>query len=245
MEAAEQKTSGWQQLLGLLFSMVILGLLALGAQKLYQYLTDSQYVPMSKLAVQGELQYLKPAEVRRYLHELPNVGNFFTLEVSEIQAHLEAMPWIYRASVRKRWPDQLVVFLHEQDVVARWNEQQLLNRNGEVFEADQERIQQSLVNLYGLDKNSSDVLAAYQQASSILALDGFQVAEMHMSERHSWSLKLSTDVWLYLGREERNQRLQRFIELSHTLPLEKIKYIDLRYDTGVAVGWKEEESTTG
>ena len=48
---------------------------------------------------------------------------------------------------------------------------------------------------------------------------------------------------LNLGREDRIERIQRFIDsysfIKHKKPNnQQVNYIDLRYDTGVAVGWK-------
>lgn len=76
-----------------------------------------------------------------------------------------------------------------------------------------------------------------------------------MSERFSWQLTLSDGVLLNLGREDRIVRIQRFMDIypriksqalieNSSLKKKKksthkvIDYIDLRYDTGLAVGWK-------
>ena len=78
-----------------------------------------------------------------------------------------------------------------------------------------------------------------------------------LSERFSWQLTLDDGVTLNLGREERVERIQRFMDvypiIKAQLKAKKITekqqnqavdYIDLRYDTGLAVGWKTVESIT-
>ena len=51
---------------------------------------------------------------------------------------------------------------------------------------------------------------------------------------------INNGIKLNLGRTEFINRLQRFVDL---LPLilqqeKQVDYVDLRYDTGLAVGWK-------
>lgn len=81
------------------------------------------------------------------------------------------------------------------------------------------------------------------------------ITELVLSERFAWQLTLNDGVTLNLGREDRVKRVQRFMDIYpqiKKLALEKAKnqnknqdeenqqvdYIDLRYDTGLAVGWK-------
>ena len=66
---------------------------------------------------------------------------------------------------------------------------------------------------------------------------------MVLSERFAWQLILNDGVTLDLGRENRVERIQRFMDAYPQIKINKKKnqqvdYIDLRYDTGLAVGWK-------
>ncbi len=79
------------------------------------------------------------------------------------------------------------------------------------------------------------------------------IDELILSERFSWQLTLNDGVTLNLGREERVERIQRFMDvyslIKAQLKVEKeqnqaVDYIDLRYDTGLAVGWKTVEKIT-
>ncbi|MGB0989179.1 MAG: cell division protein FtsQ/DivIB, partial [Pseudoalteromonas spongiae] len=69
------------------------------------------------------------------------------------------------------------------------------------------------------------------------------IDELVLSERFSWQLTLNDGVTLNLGREERVQRIQRFMDVYPLIKKNKkadqqVDYVDLRYDTGLAVGWK-------
>ena len=64
-----------------------------------------------------------------------------------------------------------------------------------------------------------------------------------MTARRSWQLTLNNDIKLNLGRGDTMKRLQRFMELYPVLQQQaqtdgkRISYVDLRYDSGAAVGW--------
>ena len=76
--------------------------------------------------------------------------------------------------------------------------------------------------------------------------------EAAMTARRSWQLTLNNDIKLNLGRGDTMKRLARFVELYPVLQQQaqtdgkRISYVDLRYDSGAAVGWAPlppEEST--
>lgn len=57
-------------------------------------------------------------------------------------------------------------------------------------------------------------------------------------------MQLDKGPVLILGRGDVVARLQRFIDVYPLLDEhERIAYLDLRYDTGIAVGWKPIEGT--
>jgi cell division protein FtsQ len=76
-----------------------------------------------------------------------------------------------------------------------------------------------------------------------LAASKYTLKMAAMTARHSWQLALDNDVRLELGRDDRNGRLQRFIELYPVLQQQgqaeskRVSYVDLRYESGASVGW--------
>ena len=68
------------------------------------------------------------------------------------------------------------------------------------------------------------------------------MVKVNLTARHAWELTLEGGVQLFLGRSDEMARLQRFIDVFPEIqPRELIAYVDLRYDTGLAVGWKRNE----
>jgi cell division protein FtsQ len=120
--------------------------------------------------------------------------------------------------------------------LARWNNAALVNRQGEVFVA---RSEQALPAFTGQDGTADEVTQHYTQFSQQLAALGLQVTQLALSPRHAWQLRLSNGMVLELGREDMQQRLATFVEVyPHSLAAmqSKVKYVDLRYRNGFAVG---------
>ena len=238
----------WQFWLGFSFFIsVIVGAIA-GAVSLYYVAMDANEVPLKRLVVQGELHYLDRTEVREALAGEP-LGSFFSADVDVIRQRLEAHPWIAQASVRKEWPDILRVFVVEQQPLGHWNEQQrpnaLVTRDGKVFEVDKTEIDVLLPKLFGPEHAVKETVEQYQQVHELLELNGHTVVALTLTERFAVDVELMSGIKLHIGREGLLERVQRFIDLFPTIIRHKtqpIDYVDLRYDTGVAVAWKQKQS---
>ncbi|MCQ1057192.1 cell division protein FtsQ/DivIB [Photobacterium sp. DNB23_23_1] len=224
---------------GLAFFLFVIGFVAWLFSAAINWMTDANRLPLSQLVIQGELHYLTPGDVREGIMHLEQLGSFMTQDVDDIQHALEAMPWVARAAVRKQWPDTLKVFIGEQDPAASWNGHNLVNQDGEVFEASPDQAGQLLVGLAGPEGTSLEVLSALHEMQPRLQHAGFEIATLALNERRAWRVWLTNGVRLELGRKERMERIERFIALSPQLEQQgqAIEYIDLRYDTGAAVGW--------
>lgn len=235
----------WQFWLGFgFFLSTVIGAIA-GIVWLYYLAMDANEVPLRRLVVQGDLHYLERSTVRDVLAGEP-LGSFFSADVNAIRERLEAVPWIEQASVRKEWPDILKVFLVEQQPLGHWNEAQrpnaLVTAKGVVFEVDKSVLDQLLPKLNGPEHAVQATIEQFQQVNELLQMNGHQVVGLTLSERFAVDVELLSGIHLHLGREALLDRVQRFIELFPTIlryRTQAIDYVDLRYDTGVAVAWKE------
>lgn len=163
-------------------------------------------------------------------------GNFFTVDIERLRQSLEKLPWVRSVSIRREFPHRLAVRLEEHQALARWNNAALLNQQGEVFAAKSEQV---LPSFTGQEGTAVEVTQYYAQFSRQLAALDLQVIRLDLSPRHAWQLRLSNGMVLELGREDMQQRLARFVEVypySLATMQSKVKYVDLRYRNGFAVG---------
>lgn len=234
----------WEFWLGLLSLLLLIVGLVWAGNWIHRVLMDEQQVPLDAIVLQGELVYTSTDEVRDVL-TTGEVGSFFSADVSTLRQRVEALPWIYSASIRKEWPGRLRIYLVEQVPLAVWNQQQLVNQYGEIFAGRVEQVEDELPHLHGPSNDVDEVLRQYDRMNELLTMNGYRVTHLTMTERFSVDVTLNNGITLRLGREARLQRIQRFIDLHERLQSaddRTIDYVDLRYDTGVAVGWRENEA---
>ena len=201
------------------------------------YIGGSRW-PMRRLMVTGEFRQVSDARVRRVV--LPYVQHgFFAVDLDGLRRELGALPWVKSVEVRKRWPDRLEVTLVEYRPLARWGEQRMLSENGELFPAPK-GLGAKLPLFQGPDARATDMIAFHAQARPLFLGSGLQVSEIDLSARGSWSLKLSDGTQVEVGRNDSQQRLQRFSRLLPRLVAHEprtLERADLRYTNGFALVW--------
>lgn len=239
--------------LGLMFFIVVLFSLISISWWLSQHFIGQESAPVTSIVVSGEMPYSQRDDILNAI-ETVDLGNFFQVDVNEIQTQVMTLPWVYSVAVRKQWPNELKIYVVDQNPVAVWNGDFLINQLGHVFQADKSRITHSLPTFFGPEGSESLALENYRNLNALLDFKALSIDELVLSERFSWQLTLDDGVTLNLGREERVERIQRFMDvypkIKAQLEVKKIAekqqnqavdYIDLRYDTGLAVGWKTVE----
>ncbi len=231
-------------LFGVLFFVAVLYGLSSAAIDLKRWFFEEDRIPVEGVVLQGSRDYVTNADVLGALRDDAATSNFFTLDVNDVQQRIADLPWVYQASVRKRWPALLYVYVVEQSPRAIWGNDRLLSDRGGIFKAPLERLKRPLVRLSGPDDMADRVWDEYRRFEQILALNGFHIDSMNLTPRHAWEVQLKDGPKLSLGRGDATARLQRFLEVYPQIePRERIAYLDLRYDTGFAVGWKPIEGT--
>ena len=228
---------------GVLFFLCSVAGLVWAAVQVNAWLHDQQSAPLKQVKLYGDFAHIDAKALHQRLAQ-QYIGNFFSVNVDQVQQFLLQQPWVYQVAVRKQWPDALVVVVTEQQPVAIWNQQQLLNKEGEVFQAPLEQLKMELPMLTGPDGSQQDALAMFRHMQGLLALHKFNAVALGVTERFSWQLSLSNGVALKLGRDDTLKRLQRFIELYPVISKHKaeaITEVDLRYDTGIAVRYSSEQ----
>ena len=198
-------------------------------------------------------------------------GNFFTVDLEKVRRAFEKLPWVRKVSVRRQFaswaqsrpslrpqlPWRLEVSLEEHVALARWNETELVNTHGEVFAAATNQV---LPRFFGQPDNAAEVAQMYKVFGEQLAPLKQGIAQISLSPRRAWQLRLDNGMVLELGSEQSQQRLARFVAVyPYSLaPMQQgygdnrlsadagkdahgngqrqtVKYVDLRYRNGFAV----------
>jgi cell division protein FtsQ len=193
--------------------------------------------PLREVKVNGELQHVTREQVQ-FIVTRALKGNFFTLDLNKTRRTFEKLPWVRNVNVRRRWPDKLEVTLEEHQALARWNNTALVNTQGELFQAASD---QQLPVFSGPADSVKEVASQYQFFKQQLAATGHQPAQVSLSPRRAWQIRLDDGLVVELGREQVEQRLEKFVKvydrsLGRLGQMKKtVDYVDLRYPNGFAV----------
>ncbi|MDF2183338.1 cell division protein FtsQ/DivIB [Grimontia hollisae] len=233
---------------GLAFLVFVILAILWSLLRVLSWMGDEEQLPLSQIVVQGELKHLTPLAVKNAVLQLGALNSFMLQNVDDIHSAISSLPWVANVAVRKQWPDTLKVNVTEYQPEAVWNGSQLLDVDGQVFGADPADVKDlGLVSLHGPDGSEKEVLEAWREMRNILVPTKLDIAALALNERRSWRIVTRDGVRLELGRKFRNERLKRFVELLPDFKAtgRAIQYVDLRYDTGAAVGWKVPDADAG
>ena len=232
----------WSFWLGVTFFVaVIVAILSFGIF-LNKRLSAAESAPVTSIAIAGEMPYTTRADIENAIEQV-NLGNFFNLDVNDVQQKVAKLPWVYSVSVRKKWPDELKIYIVDQKPIAHWNGDFLINENGKAFQADVKRLLEKLPAFFGPEGSEQIALDNFRNLNKLLDFSQLAIDELVLSERFAWQLILNDGVTINLGSDNRIERIQRFMDVYPQIKLNKkdgqqVDYVDLRYDTGLAVGWK-------
>ena len=132
-EASSSRRSNGTRLAGIVFLLTVLCTVLVSGWMVLGWMEDAQRLPLSRMVVTGERHYTRNDDIRQAILALGSPGTFMTQDVNIIQSQIERLPWIKQASVRKQWPDELKIHLVEYVPIARWNDQHMVDVEGNSF----------------------------------------------------------------------------------------------------------------
>ena len=220
----------------MIVSVMILSGLVVSAPKLMNWINQ----PIARVEVHAPFKNLEQGRVERDLQKYLQ-SRFFELDLKGVRQKLLTVPWIKRVSVRRAWPDRLLVSIEERQAIARWGERQLISSEGNVFTPDNLDAFDGLPKLVGLESQSEEVLQQYLAISQLLRPMGLGISRLEQSDIGGWDFTAGHAL-VNMGRDRKMERLQRFIRLYYARLESKwssVARVDLRYLNGVSVAWNE------
>lgn len=172
-------------------------------------------------------------------------GNFFTVDLDAVRSAFEAVPWVRKASVRREWPNQLIVALEEHVPLGTWGDDgRLLSTNGDVFTANLAEAEEDgeLAEFAGPAGSEKEVVARFGELHDWFAPANLTPEALRLSSRYAWSVKLSNGMAVELGREQSKamlrERVDRLVSIYPQLVArlqDRIESVDMRYPNGLAL----------
>ena len=202
-----------------------------------------QEIPVEHISVTGEMTNTRTTAVQDMVQPAL-AGGFLGADLQQVREQLEALPWIYEASVRRVWPNALEIHVVEQLPIARWGDASFLNHEGEVFRPSDRDAWRSLPLLQGPEGQAGALMHYYQRLVDMLKPLGLGVAQLEMDNRGGVEAVLSGGQQLVIGGAEFLERMHRFTAVYRSElagRMAEVERVDLRYERGVAVAFREPE----
>ena len=242
----------------LLFALLfVLLTLAFGADWLLR--TDNFTV--RHVRFEGEFKHVTQQELQAAVMNVVH-GNFFLLNLDAVKARVESLPWVYKASVWRQWPQDVYVRFTEQQLAAYWSGGAILNQAGDVVRVKADDLPAEFPRLEGPEGTGAQVLEHYKSLGRILAAAGLKLERITLTPRRTWRLVVTNGdgqgrtsvakdkglifesrmpgatITIVLDREQPERKLERFARVyaqSLALLASDIRQVDLRYANGFSV----------
>ena len=240
--------SAMNRLAGIFVVLAVLAFVAVGLSRL----AHQPKFQLKRVEVRGELRHVTASSVRTALSGRLR-GNYFTMRLEDTRRLFETVPWVSAASVRRVWPDRLVVTLTEHRALGIWEDGRLLSDRGDLFVAnvDEAEIYGPLPEFSGPVSAAKDAARRYYELAAQFSLLSLQVAAIDISDRKAWSLRLApaaggdstsgNELRVELGRDRAELPLaDRVSQMIAAYPLVVAQMgavpvrIDARYPNGLA-----------
>ena len=234
------KSLNWERIGRWSMALFLFSVMGAGAAWGVVTLSDPNVLPLKVVRIDGEFRHLDRATLERAVGREVR-GNFFTVDVDRVRHAAEELAWVDTSSVRRVWPDTLIMTVTEQQPLARWEADRLVNVRGEVFAPEVDSIPAGLPAFAGPDEDAKWVVKRFAEIRELIRPLSLTIAKLSVDKRGSWQMSLGDQLALKLGKADVDERLKRFIRIYPELNRDeqrRAKLVDLRYTNGLAVEWE-------
>ena len=217
--------------------------------------------PIKEIKISGDFVNADSSAVRSVVQSKLK-GNFFSVNLGELENAVEGVEWIYSTAIRRLWPSTIVVEIVEIKPVANWGEDKWLNFTGDLVARPQGKVPYSaaaLPAISGPEGESRKIWAAFRNWSGQFSSVGLSLDSLSLDKTGLWTLELALGalvvnqnqneeqpaagvVTMVVDRVGAEHKVDRFIhalsrELIDRFP--QMLHVDLRYPNGFAIQWQD------
>jgi cell division protein FtsQ len=222
-------------------------------------------LPITKVQVIAPVRYVTEEEVQTILMKngIDQIG-FFYINMQKIKTALQENHWISQVNVSRIWPDTIRIVFNEDKPLAFWDQNSVVTRHscelmpitaqvkaGLKLEMEELKMNE-MPSLLGDEKNLQKLCDTLENLQKSIRPIDIGIKKLAMSKRGSWYLELSNDLIVLLGNKDILSRVSKLISFYPNIEKLQnlngdtsdhvrdagsvIRYVDLRYNNGFAVG---------
>jgi cell division protein FtsQ len=244
--------------------LVLLAILALSVIFLFTLpfiksnkINDSSYksqevgfFEIKKVEIEGDTPFVSHANIQKILMKHVK-SNFFDINLDNTIIALDALPGVKSTSIRRVWPDKLVVNLHSEIAFAKSSKQNwLINPKGELFET-QIPVEAALPVFQAPVGKIPDVIGFYNKIKPKFRDDFLYISQIDLLDTGDWNvyvnplnnnyLKAPKPFVIQLGHRFLEKRVDDVLQVYKSGKLNTNKYgpkvVSLQYQNGFSVQW--------
>ncbi|MEM6709027.1 MAG: FtsQ-type POTRA domain-containing protein [Pseudomonadota bacterium] len=191
--------------------------------------------PLRTVQIEGSLTAAERETVQRALASVQG-ARILTLDLRAIGARLDALRWAQATEIRRVWPGTLLLTVHRQVPVARWDNRIALSSTGDLMEGVAVEAHWPL-----LRSAETEPRVALNLLKGLLDLSwraSTSITRLEERALAGWSATLANGDQVVLGRGPHPDligRFQRFLKVRAGLETDDPVHADARYSHGVAV----------
>lgn len=196
------------------------------------------------------LRHVQEADLREALRS-GLAGTTLTAALGGVREKIDAHPWVRQVTIRRIWPNRLLIQIEEHQPIASWGDGRFFNRQGELFVGEANGVMDDATDHYqcllpeleGPVGSQARVLERAMQASVLLEANGHRLNAMALGSQYAWQLRINNGLVVEIGRDaigtDWQVRLQQMAESLSWLNAQvssegRLARIDLRYANGYA-----------
>lgn len=202
--------------------------------------TKPKNFPIRQVKIVGSYDHLDKKALQDIISSYTKNG-FFYINVISMKYKILALPWVSSAEIRRKWPDTIVVTLVQEQAVAKWGDNILVNKKLHLFTPPLATFPPGLPMFFGTEERLVEIFNVYTQAQNVLNSLNFKINKIIMQPHQYWELQLENGTILYLKESQALNQLEFLVKIYAKLTHEHEnppKSIDLRYADGLAVKWE-------
>ncbi|MDQ7048098.1 MAG: FtsQ-type POTRA domain-containing protein [Enterobacterales bacterium] len=205
----------------------------------------AQVWPVKTIAFTESMKHVEKQQIAKVLKQ-QKVTGLLAIDLRLLQKTILEIAWVKSVRIEKKWPKTLVFSIQEYQPIASVNGRYLME-NGDLLLEKIINEKQKLMQLFyeNMEQQPSNWLNLVKAIGSInkqLAKKKLLVNEFIIDKNNSWSARVNHQFILTIGRKHQFERVKRFAKIYSAIEKpDRIRTIDLRYESGVAVDYSDVE----
>jgi cell division protein FtsQ len=215
--------------------------------QLSAWLNNPTMLPIKNVRIESAFSHVSKQKLSEALSTHVDTG-YFAMDVAAVVNAAESLAWVKKASVRRVWPDSMVISIVEQSIAAKWNDKSFLNQEGEIFSPIKIEVLTEVPQLYGANHQSHLVLEKLNALNASISSEALLVSVLAKAEHGSWTVKLKNGTEILMGKRDPLEAIKigvQVLALASDEVLQKIEVLDVRYPNGLSIIWKKGRKPEG